>query len=222
MRSSDQVKLAFYLGMSVHITLRRYTFSEEEIRIVRAAILTAKKDQPNMALIEKSDDLLKEVSQTREVIVVDEIPSEEEKQRQVSKLKMAYYKQPDSRFLKQEVDNNIVWIVGVVIWAILAISLNQMVGGSSSSRTFANGAEATLEKMTFEEAEAFCMEKEKVLPLIIEDAIDFLSTPDDINTQGYWSADSTIIYNIKEGYGNDDGQEHHVVCVKKNSTRRKW
>ena len=56
----------------VHSVLKRYEFSPEEKEIIQAAILTARKPQPNMKLIEKADALLKRISETRQPIASTE------------------------------------------------------------------------------------------------------------------------------------------------------
>ena len=54
-------KIEFY-KTGVFSVLKRYDFSQEEKQVINAAILTAKKKTPNMALIDKSDTLLKQIT----------------------------------------------------------------------------------------------------------------------------------------------------------------
>ena len=61
-------EIEFYRSNAVHTVLNRYDFSEDEKKIIQAAIVTAKRKNPNMALIVKSDALLKMVATSREPI----------------------------------------------------------------------------------------------------------------------------------------------------------
>ncbi len=69
--------IAFFKGNGVHNILKRYEFSEEERKVVSAAILTARKERPDSRIIARADALLKEVAQTREPIQNDETPPNE-------------------------------------------------------------------------------------------------------------------------------------------------
>ena len=110
-----------------------------------------------------------------------------------------------------------MYMYGMVAWAVLAVTLNYFLGSpSAEARTFANGAEGHLERYTFDDAQALCSEKGKVLPLTVDDAIEFLGAPDPINAQGFWSADKKVLYNLTQGYGNEEAQKHYVVCVDTN------
>ena len=93
-------QIDFYRTSAVHTILKRYEFNDNEKKIVHAAILTAKRDNPNMALIEKSDALLKMVTSSRPPIVTEEDIDELALKKGASKLKMSDYPQPETEFLK--------------------------------------------------------------------------------------------------------------------------
>ena len=57
-------KVEFYKN-GIFSVLKRYDFSPKEKETIQAAILTAKKDIPNMALINKADVLLKQITSER-------------------------------------------------------------------------------------------------------------------------------------------------------------
>ena len=62
----ELAKVEFYGGSAVHTVLQRYEFSKEEKQTIQRAILTAKKSKPSMSLINRAEELLKEVANSRE------------------------------------------------------------------------------------------------------------------------------------------------------------
>jgi len=209
-------KVEFYRA-GVYVVLKKYEFSEEELKIIQAAIITAKKQNPNMRLIEKADALLKMVAASREAapLEIDDL----EIKKSISSAKLAGYKKIETSFWKKPLDKSVMRLYAVLTWAVLAISVNYYLGDTATitkTRTLSNGAEGHLELHSFEEAKKLCQKAGKVLPLTIDDAIEFLGNPDSINTQGFWSAEQKVIYNIAQGYDDNDGQKHYVVCVDTN------
>ena len=211
-------KIDFYRTSAVHTILKRYEFNDNEKKIVHAAILTTKRDNPNMVLIEKSDALLKMVTSSRPSIVTEEDIDELALKKGASKLKMADYPQPETKFFKKPVDKSTIALVSVLVWGALVLTANQIMGDhvSLSPKIVKNGAEGYPELYTFTEAQKLCSEKNKVLPLTVNDAEDFLGMPDERNTQGYWSNKGEVIYNLAKGYGDKIEQKHYVVCVDTN------
>ena len=57
-----EAKLSFYKTKAVYDILKRYPFTEEQKSIIYSAIATAKRDKPNMKLIDKADTILSEVA----------------------------------------------------------------------------------------------------------------------------------------------------------------
>lgn len=208
-------EIDFYRSDAVYTVLARYEFSENEKKIIQAAIVTANRTNPNMALIEKSDALLKMVATSRESVAIE--VDELETKKHISAAKMADYKKVETGFWKKPLGGSATHLYVIMAWIVSAVTLNYYLGSpSAEARTLANGAEGHLKLYTFDDAQKLCSENGKVLPLTIDDAIEFLSTPDQINHHGYWSAKQEIIYNVAEGYGRDDGQKYYVVCVNEN------
>ena len=197
------------------MVLKRYEFSDAEKKIIQAAIVTAKRKNPNMALIDKSDALLKMVAASREAIAVE--VDELETKKSLSAVKMAEYKKIETSFFRKPLEESSIYLYSMLVWAVLAVTLNYFLGSPSTEvRTFANGAEGHLKLYTFDDAQKLCSEKGKVLPLTIDDAIEFLGAPDPINAQGFWSANKGVLYNVAQVYGNEGAQKHYVVCVDTN------
>lgn len=210
--------LEFYRTDAVHTILKRYEFNDSEKKIVHAAILTSKRDTPNMVLIEKADALLKMLTSSRTPNAIEDNIDELALKKGASKLKMADYPQAETKFFKKSVDKSTIALIGVLVWGGLVLTANQIMGDhiSISPKIVKNGAEGYPELYTFKEAQKLCSEKNKVLPLTVNDAEDFLGMPDERNTQGYWSGKGEVIYNLAQGYGDDNVKKHYVVCVDTN------
>ena len=209
-------KIDFYRSDAVYTVLKRYEFSDAEKKIIQAAIVTAKRENPNITLIDKSDALLKMVATSREAVAVE--VDELETKKNLSAAKMAGYKKVETSFFRKPLEGSSMYVYGMVAWAVLAVTLNYFLGSPTSAevRTFANGAEGHLKLYTFNDAQKLCSENGKVLPLTVDDAIEFLGAPDPINVQGFWSANKKVLYNVAQGYGNEGAQKHYVVCVDTN------
>ena len=69
-------KIDCYRTEAVHTVLKRYDFSKHEKQIIQYAILSAKRDIPDMKAIDKADALLKMVASSREPIEEKEDPIE--------------------------------------------------------------------------------------------------------------------------------------------------
>ena len=208
-------EIDFYRSDAVYTVLKRYDFSDDEKKVIQAAIVTAKRENPNIALIDKSDALLKMVATSREAIAVE--VDELETKKHLSAAKMADYKKVETSFWKKPLDGSAIHLYAIVAWLMLAVTLNHFLGSPSEEvRTLANGAEGHLKLYTFDDAQTLCSEKGKVLPLTIDDAIEFLGAPDPINTQGFWSANKEVLYNVAQVYGSEGAQKHYVVCVDTN------
>jgi hypothetical protein len=70
MTENEELEIAFYKGGAVHDVLKRFVFNDEEKKIITAAILTSKKEIPNMNFIHKANALLEEVAQTRKPVEI--------------------------------------------------------------------------------------------------------------------------------------------------------
>ncbi len=211
-------KIDFYRTDAVHTILKRYEFNDNEKKIIHAAILTTKRNNPNMVIVEKADALLKMITSSRAPIVIEEDIDELALKKGASKLKMADYPQPETKFFKKPVDKSTIALVGVLVWGALILTGNQIIGDhiSISPKIVKNGAKGYPKLYTFKEAQKLCSEQDKVLPLTVNDAEDFLGMPDERNTQGYWSSKGKVIYNLAQGYGDDITKKYYVVCVDTN------
>ncbi len=125
----EDPKIEFYNSSAVHTVLKRYDFSESEKKIIHAAIITAKKDNPNMASIEKSDALLKMVAASREAVAVE--VDELETKKNISAAKMADYKKIETSFWKKPLDGSAVHLYGIMVWVVLAVTFNYYLGSPS-------------------------------------------------------------------------------------------
>ncbi len=56
---NNNPEIEFYRSAAVDTVFKRYEFSNEEKKTIQIAILTSKKDQPNMILINDADNLLR-------------------------------------------------------------------------------------------------------------------------------------------------------------------
>ena len=72
----EDPKIEFYKSAAVHTVLKRYEFTDDEKRVIHAAIVTAKKENTDIRLIDKSDALLRMVASSREAIKETEDPIE--------------------------------------------------------------------------------------------------------------------------------------------------
>ncbi len=219
MTREELSKVEFYRGDAVYMVLKRYEFSDAEKKIIQSAIVTAKRENPNISLIDKSDALLKMVATSREAVAVE--VDELETKKNLSAAKMAGYKKIETSFFRKPLEGSSMYIYGMVAWAVLAVTLNYFLGSPSAEvRTLANGAEGHLKLYTFDDAQKLCSENGKMLPLTVDDAIEFLGAPDPINAQGFWSAEQEVLYNVALDYEKDDGKKHYVVCVDTNGKGR--
>jgi len=79
---SEELEVNFYKNGSAESVLKRFEFSEQEIKLIKDAIRTANMSNSRMQLIHKADELLREVTKTRE-------PINQEKKTKVSAENMA-------------------------------------------------------------------------------------------------------------------------------------
>ena len=78
----DDAKISLYKSTAIHTLMQRYDLSEEEKNIIYAAIATAKRDKPNMKLIDRADELLKMLASSRKPapIEIDEMETKKKYQ----------------------------------------------------------------------------------------------------------------------------------------------
>jgi len=79
MTDTQKKELKFYLNGSAKSVLKKFIFTEKEVKLIEDAIRTAKMANPRMKLIRDTDALLREVVKTKEPIISIEkveIPTE--------------------------------------------------------------------------------------------------------------------------------------------------
>ena len=80
-------EIDFYRGDAVHTVLKRYSFTDDEKKVIQIAILTSKKDQPNMKLINDADNLLRSVTETQKSLEPEEFTMDKKSLRKMAELK---------------------------------------------------------------------------------------------------------------------------------------
>ena len=75
-KSKDAI-LDFYRNGGVERIIKKYSFSDEEKEILYKAQRTAKRDEPNMELIRRADNLLSIVAKVRKPIKAETIDPKE-------------------------------------------------------------------------------------------------------------------------------------------------
>ncbi len=119
MRNRDP-QIEFYNSSAVHIVLKRYDFSDSEKKIIRSAIITAKKEKLDMRLIDKADALLRMVASSREPIRQEEEIDHKGISKAVAHTNMKKYGKP-KHFLAEPLDKNSPVVTGVIFVVVLVI-----------------------------------------------------------------------------------------------------
>jgi len=210
MKNNDP-KIEFYKA-AVYTVLERYTFSKEEKQVITAAILTAKKEKPNMTLINKADKLLQEITTTQ-------TPHNNEVDKAEIAKGQARAAIVDSHTKRVRADGggsgwNIEY--GAITVAVTSALFYIYLHFAHQEVNIYKKPEPLLR--TFAEAQTYCQEQGKVLPLTFDDSPDHLQIPDAYNQQGYWRANGGVIYNLLSYRITDkpDGKKHYTLCVDKN------
>ncbi len=203
--------IEFYRGNAVHAVLKRYEFLDDEKRIIQAAILTSRKDNPNMKFIDEADAILREVSKNNDPIDQDIISTEDAVAVKLAAASIdAHRKRRTARSNFSFNNDMLLYFVGISIFGIIILFVTRPYGLSEDDSR-------KTKLYTFEEAKSHCQTQGKVLPLTIADAPKYLEIPNELNQDGYWSANGGIIYNLLGMYADKtDGKRHYVVCVDKN------
>jgi len=209
MTREDQLKVDFYKGEGVHTVLKRFEFSATEKKIIEDAILTAKRNVPNMKAIEKADALLKMVASSREPILKEVHIDEKGIAKAVAQTNMKKYKAPQSAWTKPIESNNSSsalayrLLAGVVISGIITYSMKHHDG------------------YTLKEAKQLCQEKNEVLPLTIDDFME--SSYKFGRPSQFWLADGDVmITKVWEQTTANNDAEHSFICVSENGHKGEY
>ena len=183
--------------------------TEEQKNVIYAAIATAKRDKPNMLLIEKADMLLQELNRTQKPKVTQRLSKREQ-------AKVAFASQYIEVESKREHRSEApLFLQPYVIGPIIGILTGAVIyyGQSTIDEKYDH-------RYTFEEARQYCNEKGQVLPLLTTDIPQYYR----FSADGYWAADGSIVQDeiqaIIRGPQNKlakFGQKYKVVCVDENN-----
>ncbi len=214
--SREDSKIAFYNSLAVHTVLKRYEFTDDEKRVIYAAIVTAKKEKPVIRLIDKSDALLRMVASSRKPIKETENPIERVKNLarldanyslEMAKLKYDWYVNPVSLML-----------LGMVIIVFLTVQFTKY-----------QQADWYIEDHgthTYTEAKKICKNAGDILPgvaqmnEVYEQSNLFTRIPEYFSNKGYWvnANNKPMVYRIRDDEAIEATPDnlHEVRCL--NST----
>lgn len=211
MSESDLLEIAFYKGDAVHRILKRFEFSDDEKRIIRAAILTSRKDSPNMRSIAAANKLLENVAKTREPIKTPE--SERVTPEAIVKMEaMAFKEQMREKSLSEEssrffrLDSKLS--IAIVIALLIALYMYK-----NTYKKYTH----IIKPVTYEEAYKLCQDKSQLLPLTYKDLDKEMRELNKKSEVGYWTEDRKIAHTLTQAFTSDDGKKHYVKCVKVNN-----
>ena len=192
-------EIDFYRSDVVYTVLKRYSFSSAEKKVIQMAILTAKKDQPNMKLIHEADTLLKSVKESQDPVEKEKFQMDKKSLRRMA-----------GREGKKEEKRKFPWVITLVTIQVVGILIiNYYISDNKKTEP--------PKLYSFQEAETLCRTQGKVLPLTIQDAPGYIDIPTELNERGYWMADKRVVYNLSVGIEHqDDEKKHYVVCVDTN------
>lgn len=205
-------KVEFYSGSAVHSVLKRYEFSDEEKKIIQAAMLTARKEKPKMALIDEADALLKTISTTRDPLpeVLDPVTT---KKAQLSHAlaQANLQSKGDGRRDKATV----YFLIAMFALALLTIQLTK----SYQARwdTTEHG------KHTYAQAVQICKRHGDSLPTAVQlneiykESSIFGKATMYFNNTPYWiqSSDTAMTYSIRDKQAQETGNNdmYDALCV---------
>lgn len=205
MTREERQEVEFYLGDEAQRILQGNKLSDEEKRVVRAAVLTARKEKPNMQLIYEANMVLKTVSKSKPSInATGGQRSSPEALVEIEMMSIA------ARHKNASESKGSIMTGGLFRGeAIVRIAFLLAIGGSAVAYKYMSASSLH----TFEEAKEICQERGKVLPNGWENPNQFYDTEE--NKIGYWNADGTILFNTLKADGKNDYKKHYVVCVDK-------
>jgi len=213
-------KIDFYRTEAVHTVLKRYEFNEHEKQIIQYAILSAKRDIPDMKAIDKADALLKECTATR-VPKREEIDSSQTA-KSMAKIKMGQYQQKKSSIWHDPMDKTTQMFATVLAVGTMMITINYFLGNDVSSIISSASIPQHTQTYTFEEAKQSCAKEDKVLPLTVYDLINGEQRL--ISYAEYW-LDNRQVASIEEAMTTGQShtakneQKYLLTCVRKNGNK---
>lgn len=216
MNTSNRERIEFYKRGKAKKILREFDFSTKDEMTIEAAILTAKRNKPDMELIAQADKIVEKVlpkdsqEQKENSKTAQDVPKEEDIAKHIAQIEMMKIKQPE-KFLHKKVEfipkssNSLVY--QILIGVILFVAIMEM--------------QKRYGKYSFEEARQACQEQHKVLPLTAE---DFMDSGYQLGTVGFWTAKGRVIYPgvWKDFLPEPDSYGYKYICVDKNGEKPKW
>ncbi len=195
------VDLEFYKSGRAERVLERYDFSDDERKVVEAAVRSAQSSRPRLQIIEKADLILKTVAKTQKPKEIESSDEGLSKETEVTLNMMQFQgdKTEDETLSSSKIPFNIKVMV-VVAGVILLI-------------TWIEPIYKKMHLFTYSEAVTHCKEMGKTLPKSAGDH-KVLSNLKDIESAGYWGSSKKVIFPF-QGEMPDDGQKHLVLCVDK-------
>jgi len=189
-------KIDFYRTNAVHSVLKRYEFNENEKQIIQDAILSAKRNTPNMKTIVKADALLRMVSSSREPI--KEVEDSEESVRNRIKVESKY----SHAMAKFKYDWNVkpVLLVAAGMFFIVILAVQFTKSQQADWHIEDHG------EHTYIEAREICKKHREILPTVsqmnqvYEQSIIYTRIPQYFANKSYWidAGSKPMIYRIRD------------------------
>jgi len=208
--------IEFYRGDAAYSVLKRFEFSEDEEKIIYAAIRTAKSSNPKIQLIDQSDKLLKEVAKERDPLFLNEDKSDTATM--LAKAQAEYSLQGASKKLKhddREGNRIMLFVAGMAVLAFLTIQLTKSYQ--------ADWYDTDYGIHTYSEAKQICKSHRDTLPTVVQmnEVYDqsniFTRISEYIVNKPYWveNGDKPMIYKIRdtEETESTDNDLYEVKCI---------
>jgi len=204
-------KLSLYKSKAIHDLIRRYPFTEEQKSTIYAAIATARRDKPNMKLIDKADTILSETARNNP----DAAPTEMDKKEMARAQANAARVSSEKKYQAAKGGKFPLWIIAImIIWAIGGYVFKDYTVHKSSDNAYGSG------RMSFNDAKDFCLlTKVAELPLYAGELPNEV-TPDDQRSKiGYWTSDRQVLYADPDFRKKEPAQDerYYVECSKMRS-----
>ena len=207
----DEAKIKFYRTPAVHSVIKRYEMTDDQKSVIYAAIATAKRDKPNMRLIEKADALLQELNRTQKPKITQKLSKKEQ-------AKVAFASQHiESESKKERTSEAPLFLRPYVIGPIIGMLIGSVIYYSMGTVD-----EKHNHRYTYDEARQHCNEKNMVLPLLTSDVPP--APYFEHSNVGFWAADGNIIYNREQalirGFEKavpKAGEKYHAICLDENN-----
>ncbi len=196
MTREEEAKIAFYRGEAVYAVLKRYKFSDTEKQIIQDAILSTKRNTPNMKAITKADALLKMVSSSREPIKEVEDSEESVKNRIRAETKYSH------TMAKSKHEWNVKPVLLMIAGMLFIVFLLAQFTKSQQADWYIEDHGVH----TYSEAREICKNNRDILPTVsqmnevYEQSNIFTRIPEYFSNKGYWvdTGNKPKVYRIRD------------------------